>query len=160
MLTQEQVKELFYYFDGSLFYRHKGLRTKIGQLVGHENGNGYKRVDVNGKKQYVHRLIWVYFYGDIGDKFVDHIDCNRQNNNIQNLRLVDRSLNGLNRAKARKDSTSGLIGVSSGKTKKGTLQFTAKLVIKGQTIYQKNFKTAEDAHKAYIEQKNKQGILP
>ena len=159
MLTQEQIKELFDYKDGFLIYKKNGLRTKAGQKVGWKNGNGYLRTDINMKKFYVHRLIWMFFYGDPNDKLVDHIDRDKSNNRIENLRLVDKSLNGLNRHKARSDSTTGLIGVLSSKTRKGTNQFTAKLTINGNTIFQKTFRTAIEAHNAYLNAKTQQGLL-
>ncbi len=159
MLTQDQIKELFDYQDGFLIYKNNGLRTKVGQKVGWKNGNGYLRTDINMKKFYVHRLIWMFFYGDPSDKLVDHIDRDKSNNRIENLRLVDKSLNGLNRHKARSDSTTGLIGVLSGKTRKGTNQFTAKLTVNGNTVFQKTFKTAVEAHNAYLNAKTQQGLI-
>ncbi len=155
MLTQERLKELFSYDNGNLLYKNKGLRTKIGDVAGWSNGNGYIRIDVDGKKYYAHRLIWIYHNGQFEDEIIDHIDGDKTNNKIENLRLSDKSSNGLNRHRARSDSNSKMIGVISGKTKKGTNTFTARLTIKGEKFHLGNYKTALDAHNAYVEAKKK-----
>ena len=58
---------------------------------------GYKRValyDLNGlcKHCYVHRLVMFAFFGE-SDLYVDHIDGNKENNNLDNLRYVTNSEN-------------------------------------------------------------------
>lgn len=64
-----------------------------------DNGHGYKFVtlhDINGvKKQiYVHRIIWITFKGDIPENMeIDHLDCDRANNCISNLRTVTHAEN-------------------------------------------------------------------
>jgi len=61
------------------------------------NNKGYKRVsivDLNGisLSYYVHRLVAFAFLGE-SDLYVDHIDGNRANNNLENLRYVTNSQN-------------------------------------------------------------------
>lgn len=153
MITQEKVHQFFDYVDGVLVYRNKGLRVKAGQPVGWKTDNGYLRTDIDGKKYYVHRLVWLYHNGPCGQHLIDHIDGNKTNNKIENLRLSDKSSNGLNRYKARSDSHSKMIGVISGKTKKGTKTFTARLTIKGEKFHLGNYKSAEEAHQIYLQAK-------
>jgi hypothetical protein len=153
MITQAQVRELFDYVDGVLVYRADGLRTKAGNPVGWHTGNGYLRTDIAGKKYYVHRVVWVYHNGPCDWYLVDHADGNKQNNRIENLRLGDKSSNGLNRRRARKDSTSNLLGVLSGRTRRGTPTYQARLTVRGTTINLGNHKTAEDAHRTYVHAK-------
>ena len=65
---------------------------------------GYYRVQLylNGKSKfyYVHQLVWIAHNGlyDTSKYDIDHIDHNRTNNDISNLRLVNKSLNNINRS--------------------------------------------------------------
>lgn len=64
----------------------------------HGNRQGHRAICINGKSQYVHRLMWEAAYGPIPKSFViDHIDHNPENNRLSNLRLVSRSDNSTNR---------------------------------------------------------------
>jgi hypothetical protein len=155
MITKSRVLELFNYVDGVLVYKSDGLRRRAGQKAGWKTDNGYLRVDIDGKKYYVHRVVWVYHNGDCGDYLIDHIDGDKTNNQISNLRLSNKSLNGFNRRKARSDSESSLIGVLSGKTKKGTKTFQARITINGVRIGLGNYKSAEEAHLVYLDAKKK-----
>jgi hypothetical protein len=64
-------------------------RNKKGQFV-YTTGKGrYKRTQVNGKNLQEHRLIWELHYGKIPDgMIVHHIDGNKMNNNIDNLKAM------------------------------------------------------------------------
>lgn len=155
MITQERLKELFDYNNGNLLRKKDGLRTKIGDVAGWGNGNGYIRLDVDGYKYYAHRLIWIYHNGQCEESMIDHIDGNKSNNKIENLRLSNFSKNGLNRNKPRKDSTTGLIGVLCTTKKNGKKVYQSKLTVNKEVVFSKNFKTAIDAHNAYVEAKKK-----
>jgi hypothetical protein len=92
MPTQEQLCALFDYREGQLY--KKGDKRPYGWV-----NASYVRVKILGRLQYAHRVIWVMHYGPIPEgMLVDHRDRNRTNNNIQNLRLASRSLNGFNRS--------------------------------------------------------------
>jgi len=46
------------------------------------------------KMFYVHRLIWQAFFGEIPKGYeVDHIDFNRSNNRLNNLRVIPAAVN-------------------------------------------------------------------
>jgi hypothetical protein len=74
-------------------------RTKTGRLVGATTGNGYRIMSVYlpGRKRSnvcVHRVVWMLLNGAIPDDLdVDHVDFDRSNNKIDNLRLLNRSQN-------------------------------------------------------------------
>jgi hypothetical protein len=73
--------------------------------------NGYYRVGVQGKKHFIHRLIAEYFIPNPNNKpYVDHIDNNRSNNRIDNLRWVTTSENNYNMS-IKKTNKSGVKGV-------------------------------------------------
>lgn len=96
-LTQDQVRELFDYRDGNLYWKVSKARCiKIGDLAGCVNNTGYRHVKINGKSYLAHRLIFLYHHGFL-PKFLDHIDGNKPNNSIDNLREVTHSQNNQNR---------------------------------------------------------------
>lgn len=78
----------------------------------------------DGKPEYVHRLLAETFIPKIeGKNIVDHIDRNRINNNLQNLRWLSQQENRINSTK-NKNNTSGFRGVKIKETKKGTRYYT------------------------------------
>lgn len=108
MLTQEVVKSLFIYdtLSGVLTRRNKASSI-VGNL---DTSTGYLQTEIQGKKYYVHRLIFLYME-NILPKKVDHIDRNRINNAWSNLREASNSQNLCN-ASLRSDNSTGYKGVS------------------------------------------------
>lgn len=96
-MTQDYVRLLFEYRDGSLFWKEKIARClRIGKEAGHLEKDGYIRVRINKKNYPIHRLIFLYHYGYIPD-FIDHKDGNRSNNYIENLRKCTPAENQYNK---------------------------------------------------------------
>lgn len=107
----ESVKEYFEYRDGNLFWKKCDAKwVKVGSLVGSLRKDGYRMSKFKGKKWLVHRLIYLWHYGEL-PAMLDHIDKNPENNRIENLRPTDKRLNGYNR-NAPVNSSSGVPGVS------------------------------------------------
>lgn len=73
--------------------------------------HGYKAITVFNKRYLVHRLIWAIHYGVWPSGQIDHINGDRSDNRIENLRDVSQSQNQKN-AKRRSDNKSGVPGVS------------------------------------------------
>lgn len=97
-LTQARLKELFDYRDGQLINKTiRRSQIKVGQIAGGIDCRGYVKVRVDGRMYRAHRLIFFYHHGYL-PQIVDHIDCNRLNNRIENLRECSKSENGMNRA--------------------------------------------------------------
>lgn len=112
MISQEQLKEeLNYDRNTGVFTRAKAnnRRFKVGEEVGY-TVDGYKMSKVLGKSYMLHRLAWLYEYGVLPTEQIDHIDHDRTNNRISNLRLVKHSDNAKNQTK-RCTNTSGHTGV-------------------------------------------------
>lgn len=93
MLTHKQVRELFYYKDGQLFWNvNSGPSIVKDKLVGSKNSEGYLQVKYGGHTYKVHRLIYMLHYDDAPEK-VDHRDTDRLNNDIGNLRAATSAQN-------------------------------------------------------------------
>lgn len=70
-------------------------RSRIGKPTGSVDRTGYVRVEVGGIYYHAHRLAW-YFVHNEQPNVIDHINHDRADNRIANLRNVNTSLNGLN----------------------------------------------------------------
>ena len=111
-ITQERVRQLFDYKDGSLIRKVSvGMRGKKGDVVGWKDSDGYLVTGVDGKNYKNHRLIWLWFYGYLPENCLDHKDKNPSNNDISNLREASKSCNGRN-SKISSVNKSGVRGVS------------------------------------------------
>ena len=147
-LTQARVKELFEYReDGNLYWKIKPSRsTNIGDIAGWNNGGGYKKVRVNKKPEFVHRLIFLYHHGWL-PKFVDHEDVDPCNNRISNLRSATRADNARNKSK-QQNNTTGYTGVFF---RKDSNKFRAIIGMHGKLVHLGTYKTAKEAAFAYNE---------
>jgi hypothetical protein len=96
--TTEELKQLFDYRDGELFWKVAPSRSvKIGARAG-SKGEIYWKVNLKRCTYKLHRLIWLWHGNSLTEGLeIDHIDRNPSNNRIENLREVDRSTNGLNK---------------------------------------------------------------
>lgn len=92
--SQERLREVFDYSDGSLIVRKNEGRRKAGDKI--STHYPYRRIWFDNDSHLVHRLIWAWHFGDPGEQIIDHIDRDPTNSRIENLRLSDHSKNCLN----------------------------------------------------------------
>ena len=105
MLTQQQTIDLFDYKDGNLYWRiSKAKHTNIGDLAGYVNSDGYVIVGVKYRYYGAHRIIFLREHGWL-PKIVDHIDGNRANNKIENLRAATQAQNAANTKKSTRNKS-------------------------------------------------------
>ena len=127
---------------------HGNVRNeKTGKnLKGSYNDQGYIRVCLNNNKikhhKYIHKLVAeAFLLNPENKKCVDHIDNNKQNNHLINLRFATAKENGQNRS-INKNNTSGTKGVSWNKK---AMKWTAQIKINGKTINLGSFINKADA---------------
>lgn len=89
------IAENISYDDGLLRWIKSSNGRKVGDKVGSPATNGYLRVEILGKKYAVHRLVYFMHHGYM-PTVIDHIDGNRTNNRIENLREADKAKNTCN----------------------------------------------------------------
>jgi hypothetical protein len=116
--------EVFYYDlsspTGLRWKISPSTRIRIGQPVGCFDSRGYAVTKVSKKKCYVHRIIYEILIGVIPkDMYIDHLDGNRSNNDINNLRIVSTRTNAQNIKKSIANKT-GVTGVTKQQDKHGT----------------------------------------
>ena len=134
-LTQKLVKELFEYRDGGLYRKE----TKGGGVKGERFGSidkkkRYRKGHINYKNFTEHRLIYLYFYGELPVS-VDHINGDTTDNRIENLRKASLSQNQHN-SKKNKNNSSGHKGVSWDKSKN---KWKVAVWLKSKIVFQKVF---------------------
>lgn len=111
MITQADALELFEYRDGSLYWKSSpNNNVPVGSVVGCPNKTGAVRTNIRGKWYLVHRIIFLMFYG-YAPQCIDHINRDRSDNHIENLREATLSQNQYNRV-AQRNNTSGIKNVS------------------------------------------------
>ena len=93
MITQKLLKSLFDYHVDGYFIRKKNGKKVVCSST---KGQRYLRVLVNGKPRQLHRMIFLHQNGYLPDT-TDHIDGNRLNNRIENLRSITQQQNCLNK---------------------------------------------------------------
>ena len=148
-LTQELLKEhLYYNKETGLFTWLKitNKKLKVGATAG-TNSHGYTVIKLLGKHYRAHRLAWLYEYGTLPVHEIDHINGIKNDNRIVNLRDIPHIQNCVNVFNKR--SRTGLQGVSA-----HSGGYEAKIRLNGVSRYLGFFRTAKEAHLAYLKEKN------
>lgn len=140
-MNQQFVAECFEHRDGKLYWKkvaHLNKQYLVGQEAGSIHQTGYRHVTWLGKVHKVHRLIFLLEYGYLPPE-VDHINGDRQDNRLTNLRPATRSENQCNRG-AIASNTSGYPGVSWHRKSKA---WVVRVMKNGKTVVQQYFKDVE-----------------
>lgn len=115
MITQKEAQELFHYDreTGLMWWiKRRSNNTRLGTPFKFTNAShGYIVIRINNKLELLHRVAWVYANGDIpAGMEIDHIDGDKLNNKLSNLRMSNHQENNQNKP-MRPDNTSGYKGV-------------------------------------------------
>jgi hypothetical protein len=146
----EVSKILEYCRETGMFKWKVRVNSKVpsGATAGTPQNNGYILITINRKKYLAHRLAWFMEYREFPNGQIDHINGNRIDNRISNLRVVTTSENQQNLRSPR--GKNPYLGVSA---IKGTLLWQAHIQVNGMQKNLGRFKTPEDARDAYINAK-------
>lgn len=152
MLTQAYLKENLHYDPNTgkfIWLKNRRGGARAGDVAGTTNFRGYRVININGHLYRAHRLAWFYVYGKWPEDQLDHIDGNKVNNCLINLRECTNAENHQNMPSI-KGGTSKYTGVSW--YKKGK-KWRANICLNNK---QKNlgfFDNEEDAYAAYCKAK-------
>lgn len=151
-LTQQRLKELLNYNPETGVFTWKIAPCawkKAGSIAGCVDQR-YFKIRIQYKGYLAHRLAWLYMTGQWPTNHIDHKDGDGFNNRFCNLRDVTKSGNLQNQRKARKDNTTGFLGVAHCNG-----QWQARIWVENRLLYLGKFSTPESAHEAYLIAKRK-----
>lgn len=174
MITQARLKELFQYDpqEGVLIWRERPLtdfKNKPayhsfksrweGKVAGHIQFQGYRKIVADGQNHQAHKLIWCFVFGEwitYPDAEIDHVNGDRADNRIQNLRKVTKSMNQRN-SSMRINNKSGVIGVN---WKKKQRRWVARIWDGPHHKYLGMYRNLEDAAAARAKAEQELGYHP
>lgn len=142
MVTPEELAQVLEYKDGKVYWKIKVSRKIIpGKEAGSPEGKGYWAIRYKTKLYKAHRVVWCLCKGEwpTKDKEIDHINQNKLDNRIENLRVVDRKTNARNKK-------------HRGYRKRGN-RYYARIRVDGKEIHLGAFDTSEEAARAYYNAK-------
>lgn len=122
-------------------------RVKAGAIAGTVKRDGYVQICIDSRPIAGHRLAWLYVFGEWPIEELDHLNGNRSDNRLANLRDVARGVNAQNRQGAMSNSSCGVLGVSWRACYK---HWRVSVVIYGVQREIGTFKSLDDARNASI----------
>jgi hypothetical protein len=137
---------------GSFSWKERGGRATpwdaryAGTAAGTINHDGYIRIGIKGNYYVAHRLAWLIVHGLDPATELDHINGNRADNRIDNLRLSSRDIQQQNCIRSNKTGLTGVYRTAGGR-------FGAVIQVNYKAIYLGTFDLASDAYISYLSAK-------
>lgn len=147
---REELLALLDYDPGTGMFTWKinrGGTAKQGSVAGNIQAAGYRYINFQRRLVGAHRLAWLYVHGAWPTGDIDHINRQRDDNRIANLRDTTRSQNMRNSIRKRTPS-SPLQGVCWDRQHG---KWLASITSHGKQIHLGRYETAEQAHEAYVQ---------
>ena len=149
-ITQDFLRQLFDYdaSTGRLIWRSSSRGHKAGEVAGTvQKGRGYRQVCISsGASEVVtleHRLVFLFHHGYL-PKQIDHINLDKGDNRIENLRPADASTNQMNIG-PRCNSKTGIKGVTWDASR---CKWKATIKVNGKRYFLGRFPSLDEAHEA------------
>lgn len=140
----KEIMQNLYFKDGWFYWNIDGNRKKRHDLAGSIDKDGYYLVCVNYKIYRCHRILYQLYHNIILDpnEKIDHIDRNKQNNSIENLRICTKSENAMNRI-AQSNNKLGVkcIRINKNKTGNNIEYYEIRISKDGKLVYSDCFRT-------------------
>jgi hypothetical protein len=134
-LEQSLLKKIFEYKDGDLIRKDK--------VAGCLHKAGYRQIKVNNVIYPAHRLVWVYHNGSIDENMqIDHINGIKDDNKIENLRLVTAQQNCFNRSR---------LNAKGYTWNKDVKKWQSSIYLNGKMKYLGLFSNEQDARNSYLD---------
>jgi hypothetical protein len=152
-LTAERLRELLSYNPNTgefIRLTRTSNRIKVGDVAGFAHPQGYRTINVDGRKYLAHRLAWLHVTGEWPSADIDHINGQRADNRWKNLRDVSTSVNIQNRRVANRGSKTGMLGVDFHAVRG---KYRASITLAGKQKFLGYFDSPLAAHAAYLEAK-------
>lgn len=143
----QQISQLLQYEPETgrlLWLVDRGGKARAGMHAGSVNGRGYRYVRVSYRIYAAHRLAWLLAHGDWPNGEVDHINGDKLDNRLANLRVVTRRQNTQNRREHREGR---LVGCSFSRQKG---RWHARIMNQGCAHSLGLYDTEQEAHEAYL----------
>lgn len=137
---KSRPREMFSEAKSFRLWNHRYARKTTGCI----EFKGYLVVIIGGRSYKAHRLAWLYVYGEPVPNIIDHIDQDRSNNRIDNLRSASNSQNMINAGRWPNNGTGvkGVRALPSGR-------FEARIGHGNQVFGLGTFDSIDQAIKAY-----------
>lgn len=157
--TKEELEMEFEYRDGELW--RKSHIDRLGRFWPEKrresvvnDSDGYCIVTLRNRRNVkYHRVVWILNRGEIPEGFLlDHINGDKVDNRLDNLRLVSARGNCQNRCIHRKGKLAGV------NYRKKENKWRARICFKGKRVHLGDFQTELEAHNAYIKFLEEKGL--
>lgn len=149
VLTHDKNTGLFHWLEPTSNYH------KPGDIAGSvHNRKCYRSISIDYGHYFAHRLVWLYYHGRWPINRIDHINHNKDDNRLENLREATLAQNAQNQVKAQCDNATGLLGVTK-YNKPMPKPYMARIQVDGRRVHLGLFITGEEAYEAYLVAKRK-----
>lgn len=147
-LSPEEFRNTLDYSPETGIFTWKNATQKHfnGKEAGYFQASGYKYIGISGIYYLASRLAWYYYYGIWPDELIDHIDRNKSNDAISNLRQASYQQNSQNRTHRTRQKFALPLGVYSHSQGR---RFHAQIRKGRDFISLGSFDSPEEAHEAY-----------
>jgi hypothetical protein len=150
-MEKEMLGNMFRYEDGKLYKKHKSSKNIWRCLTDYKPTNkGYIRCKVNDRSYFVHRLVYLFYnpnwniYDYSANNSIDHMNGNKLDNRIENLKCVNHSQNNQNKTHRNCKEIKGYYFRKDGKNKPWIARWNENCKQK-----LKAFKTQKEAKEHY-----------